>query len=102
MANTPTSTPLARWNSANQNLDSLRKQLEACEPQDRMQLQYAVAEAEDYMLGFEAPHLSALLQKLYYLFDIDLDKLDRDGLHKRCIVADLRRLIGLPVDLPST
>ena len=95
MADAAPITPHARWTSAMNHLHSLNEQLIGCHEQDRDRLERAIAEQEEVLLDLEAPHLTAIAQKLRLLFDVDLDKPDRDGSIKRLIVEDLELLIGL-------
>jgi hypothetical protein len=77
------------------HLQNLNEQLIGCHEQDRDRLERAVAEQEEVLLELEAPHLTAIVQKLRLLFDVDLDKPDQDGFIKSQIVEDLESLIGL-------
>jgi hypothetical protein len=95
MADAAPITPAARWTSAMNLLHSLNEQLIGCHEQDRDRLERSVAEQEDVLLELEAPHLMAVVEKLKLLFDLDLDKPDRDGFIKSQIVEDLESLIGL-------
>ena len=95
MANSSPNTPIARWNDAATVLHNLNLKLIQAPAENADALEVAIAKQEDVVLSLESPHLAAVVTKLQLLWSVDLDKPDRDGDTKRCIVTDLSNLIGL-------
>lgn len=94
MADQALLTRAARWNSACELLNTLNLNLAQNRAGDLDGLERSIAEQEEVLLRLEAPDLSAVVQKLALLWDLDLEKPDGDGEVKRLILADLTSLIG--------
>jgi hypothetical protein len=93
VADKPTNTRRALWETAFNNLTALNQQLDKCQSQDRDALERAIADQEDDLLDTPAPSFSALLAKLELLFEGQLEGLDAEAEHRRLVVEDLSDLI---------
>jgi hypothetical protein len=101
MAARATKTDRARWEQAHNEYIELNVRLQATEDFDAVEaLGRALAKQADQLMSMRAPHLPAILQKLYVLWgEADLHGLDSDSEEKRLILEDLETLIGQAAEL---
>ena len=93
MADQPTNTRRALWETAFNELTALNQKLDQCQPHERDALERAIADQEDDVLDTPAPSFSALLTKLEMLFEGQLEGLDAEAEHRRLVIEDLSDLI---------
>jgi hypothetical protein len=84
-----------KWERAFQNYIDLNLRLEqANDPRDCEAIGDAIAIQQDKLMVLRAPHLPAVLQKLYILFgETELHGRDRESKEKRVLIQDLEELI---------
>src|SRR4051812_45823017 len=84
-----------KWDRAFQNYIDLNLRLEqADDPRDCEAIGNAIAVQQDKLMVLPAPHLPAILQKLYILFgEAKLHGRDRESKEKRLLIQDLEKLI---------
>lgn len=87
------------WERAFKKLTELNRRLEQAQPHERDQLERAVAEQEEDLLDTPAPSFSAVLSKLYVLWDGQLFGIDAETEAKRLILEDLEDLIRSGAEL---
>lgn len=93
MAEEPTTTRRALWETAFNKLTELNQQLDDCPAEQRDALERAIADQEDDVLDTPAPSFSALLAKLELLFEGQLEGKDAEAEHRRLVIEDLSDLI---------
>lgn len=67
---------------------------EALSGPDHRKVEESLAAIEEQLLDAVAPYLPDVLLKLELLWAHKLDGDDSESRHRRCIVEDLRRLVG--------
>jgi hypothetical protein len=90
-----------KWERAFQNYIDLNLRLEqAQDPRDCAAIGDAIAVQQDKLMVLRAPHLPAILQKLYILFgETELHGRDRESKEKRLLIEDLEELIDGAAEL---
>jgi hypothetical protein len=90
-----------KWERAFRNYVDLNLRLEeAQDPCDCEAIGTAIAVQQDKLMVLRAPHLPAILQKLYILFgETELHGRDRESKEKRLLIQDLEELIGGAAEL---
>lgn len=93
MATDATKALRQEWECAFNKLAELNQSLAAAPDADRDALERAIADQEADVLDTPAPSFSAVVTKLYLLWNGELEGLDPDSESKRLILEDLEGLI---------
>jgi hypothetical protein len=90
-----------KWERAFQNYIDLNLRLEqADDPRDCEAIGTAIAIQQDKLMVLRAPHLPAILQKLYIMFgETELHGRDRESKEKRLLIQDLEELIDAAIQI---
>jgi hypothetical protein len=94
VADEPTITRRALWETAFNELTALNQKLDQCQPQDRDALERAIAAQEEDVLDTPAPSFDAVRIKLELLFEGQLLGLDPETEYRRLVLEDLSGLIA--------
>lgn len=88
-----TDTRALAWDKAITQCQNLNQQLEKARPAEVDALELAIVAVQEELLELSAPSFLAVIQKLQILWELDLEKPDRDGAEKSQIVEDLTDLV---------
>jgi hypothetical protein len=93
VAETTTSARQAAWKTHFSGYLTLKNRIQHASPEDRLELERALAVQFDLLIATPAPTVAAVARKLVLLWEADLAAPGRDGDEKRQIIADLDELI---------
>lgn len=93
MATNANTAPREDWERAFRKLTELNQNLLQAPERDREKIERAIADQEEDVLDTPAPSFSAVVNKLYLLWDAQLMSIDPETEAKRLILEDLERLI---------
>lgn len=102
MATNATTARREEWERAFTKLADLNQKLAECQPEERDEIERAIAEQEEDVLDTSAPCLTALLVKLELLFNGQLEGLHPDAEYRRLLIEDLSDLIEESRELIGT
>lgn len=91
---TNATTRLRAWNKAYTSFTAVKDRLFEAEPAQVDDLEKALGSAQDLLLDLPAPSLLAVIHKLSILWELDVDKPDKDGREKALILEDLGDLVA--------
>ena len=81
------------WHKAEITYLNLKQRLDDAPAGEAVALQRALAEAQDALMDLPAPSFPAVRRKLEILWELDMEKPDRDGAEKLLIIEDLTDLV---------
>ena len=91
---TNATTRMRAWSKALTRYQTLNHRLDEAQPHEVGQLERALAAAQDELMELPAPSFLAVRQKLDILWELDVEKPDKDGAEKALIIEDLNDLIA--------
>lgn len=94
MAIDATTERRAEWECAMTTYQNLNQKLIEAPEKDRDALERAVADQEEDLLQTEAPSISAVIKKLYWLWEGTLIGIDPETEARRLILEDLETLVA--------
>lgn len=94
MADNATTERRAAWERAMRNYENMNQKLIEAPAKDRDALERAIADQEEDLLDTPAPSISAVVRKLYWLWDGQLFGIDPETEARRLILEDLETLVA--------
>lgn len=94
MAIDATNEKRSEWERSLQIYKNLNQKLIEASEKDRDALERAVADQEEDLLDTPAPSFSAVIQKLYWLWEGSLIGIDPEAEARRLILEDLETLVA--------
>jgi hypothetical protein len=94
VADEPTTTRRALFETTFKTLTALNQKLECCKPEDRDALEREIAEQQGDVLDTPAGSLSQVQAKLELLFEGHLFGTDPESEYRRLVIEDLSDLIA--------
>ena len=94
MANDATNERRAEWERGLDAYDKLNQKLIEAPAKDREALEREIADQEDDLLDTPAPSFTAVIQKLYWLWECNLIGIDSETEARRLILEDLETLVA--------
>ena len=94
MANDATNERRAEWERGLDAYDKLNLKLIEAPAKDREAIERAIADQEEDILDTPAPSFSAVIKKLYLLWECNLIGIDSETEARRLILEDLETLVA--------